>query len=110
MSSLWKHWVVISFGFVKKIWSAGTIRLTTAFRKEQNYFFYAACTIYPIYLQAVCTVHTVVQHAGFTNTRVLQYSKDTASALRKNYAICNIVVLLLTGTVVVSIFTQSNLA
>jgi hypothetical protein len=28
MSALWKHWVVISFRFVRKIWSAGTIRLT----------------------------------------------------------------------------------
>jgi hypothetical protein len=30
MSALWKHWVVISFHFVRKSWSAGTIRLTSA--------------------------------------------------------------------------------
>jgi hypothetical protein len=29
MPALWKHWVVNSFHFVSKIWSAGTIRLTS---------------------------------------------------------------------------------
>jgi hypothetical protein len=34
MSALWKHWVVISFHFVRKIWSAGSIRLASEWSKH----------------------------------------------------------------------------